>query len=40
MIPDEAAYHYMKYYGKLDVSLEEKEQLVKQPDYVYRGAGF
>lgn len=28
MIPDEAAYHYMKYYGKLDVSLEEKEQLV------------
>ena len=28
MIPDEVAYHYMKYYGKLDVSLEEKEQLV------------
>ena len=28
MIPDEAAYHYMKYYGKLDLSLEEKEQLV------------
>lgn len=28
MIPDEAAYHYMKYCGKLDVSLEEKEQLV------------
>ena len=28
MIPDEVAYHYMKYYGKLDLSLEEKEQLV------------
>ena len=32
MIPDEAAYHYMKYYGKLDVSLEEKEQPVFFPD--------